>query len=149
MNSSKQTNRKILIVDDETEVLEFLKIYLESLDWQIFTAETIPQALTLLEEQEFFLIITDIAMPEMDGYEFVNMIRERDIPAQVALMTGFGYNPNHTLVKINRNARYPILFKPFNRAKLVRTIDEAWRRHQERPPGTDSAGTESAPDGCR
>jgi FixJ family two-component response regulator len=41
------------------------------------------------------------------------------------LMTGFGYNPNHTLVKLNRLSRHPCLFKPFNRAKLAEAVKTA------------------------
>jgi DNA-binding NtrC family response regulator len=122
----KSQNKRILVVDDETDVLEFLKIYLESLDWEVVTAASTSRAFEELEKQPFFLVLTDIAMPEMDGYEFVSKIKERKFPSQVALMTGFGYNPNHTLVKINKISQYICLFKPFNRAKLAETVHKAW-----------------------
>ena len=38
-------------------------------------------------------------------------------------MTGFGYNPKHTLVKIYKTNRYPCLFKPFNRAKVAEAVE--------------------------
>lgn len=135
----KEINKKILIVDDEVDVLDFLKIYLESLGWKITIVSSTDEAFETLSQEAFFLILTDIAMPEMDGYEFINQIKERGIPSQLALMTGFGYNPKHTLVKIYKTNRYPCLFKPFNRNKVSEAVQSAWALYHEDmlPPGTN------------
>jgi len=136
--STKEINKRILIVDDEVDVLDFLKIYLESLGWEITIVSSTDEAFEILESKVFFLILTDIAMPEMDGYEFINQVKERGIPSQLALMTGFGYNPKHTLVKIYKTNRYPCLFKPFNRNKVSEAVQSAWVFYHEDllPPGT-------------
>lgn len=127
MSSSEKTdNNRILIVDDETDVLDFLRLFLGTSGWDITTVNTTHQAFEHLEKQHFFLVITDIAMPEMDGYELIHQLREKKIPSQVILMTGFGYNPKHTLVKINRTTRYPCVFKPFDRAKLQEVVQNAF-----------------------
>jgi DNA-binding NtrC family response regulator len=127
MNSSiKQKNKRILVVDDEVDVLEFLSIYLESLGWEVTTVSSTVDAFKELEQNPFFLVLTDIAMPDMDGYEFISKIKERNFPSQMALMTGFGYNPKHTLVKIYKTIRYPCLFKPFNRVKVAEAVQAAW-----------------------
>ena len=120
----KVPNRRILIVDDEADVLDFLKIYLESLSWQVTTAISTTEAFSRLATDVFFLVITDIAMPDMDGYEFISRLKESDVPSQVVLMTGFGYNPKHTLVKIYKTIKAPCLFKPFNRTKLAETVQQ-------------------------
>ncbi len=129
--SEKKYNKRLLIVDDEIDVLDFLKIYLSSLGWEVTTASTIPEAFDELDANVFFLVITDIAMPEMDGHEFISKLREKKIPSEVALMTGFGYNPKHTLVKIYKTVKYPCLFKPFNRVKVAETVQAAWDRYHE------------------
>ena len=132
--SEKKHTKRILIVDDEVDVLDFLKIYLVSLGWEVSIASTIQEAFAELETNVFFLVITDIAMPEMDGHEFISKLHEKHIPVEVALMTGFGYNPKHTLVKIFKTVKYPSLFKPFNRAKVAETVQSAWDLyHQELP----------------
>ena len=105
--SEKKHTKRILIVDDEVDVLDFLKIYLVSLGWEVSIASTIQEAFAELETNVFFLVITDIAMPEMDGHEFISKLHEKHIPVEVALMTGFGYNPKHTLVKIFKTVKYP------------------------------------------
>ena len=63
----KEKNNRILAVDDEEDVLEFLKIYLESLGWEVTTVSSTTEAFKVLEERPYFLVITDIAMPDMDG----------------------------------------------------------------------------------
>lgn len=127
----KEKNNRILAVDDEEDVLEFLRIYLESLGWEVTTIASTSEAFKALEEKAYFLVLTDIAMPDMDGYEFISKIKEKNIPSQMALMTGFGYNPKHTLVKIYKTIRYPCLFKPFNRVKVAETVQNAWNLYHQ------------------
>lgn len=130
-SSQKEKNNRILVVDDEEDVLEFLKLYLGSLGWEVTTVNSTSEAFKILEEKTYFLVLTDIAMPEMDGYEFISKIKDKQIPSQMALMTGFGYNPKHTLVKIYKTIRYPCLFKPFNRAKVAEAVQNAWNLYHE------------------
>ncbi|MBD3322414.1 MAG: response regulator, partial [Chitinivibrionales bacterium] len=86
----------------------------------------------LLGRRPYFLILTDIAMPEMDGYEFVSALRQKNINSELSLMTGFGYNPRHTLIKIKRVARCALFFKPFDKYKLAEGIQKSWiQYHRE------------------
>ena len=130
-SSIKEKNNRILVVDDEVDVLDFLKIYLESLGWEVTTVSTTEMAFDKLDNKAYFLVLTDIAMPDMDGYEFISKIKEKQIPSEMALMTGFGYNPKHTLVKIYKTIRYPCLFKPFNRAKVAEAVQNAWNSYHQ------------------
>jgi DNA-binding NtrC family response regulator len=142
----KEKNKRILAVDDEEDVLEFLKIYLESLGWEVTTVSSTAEAFKELDERSYFLVLTDIAMPDMDGYEFISKIKEKNIPSQMALMTGFGYNPKHTLVKIYKTIRYPCLFKPFNRAKVAETVQNAWDQyHQDLENNTSAENNAEKP----
>jgi DNA-binding NtrC family response regulator len=114
------------VVDDEADVLDFLSMYLSSLGWEITTVSSAALALDEMDKRPYFLVLTDIAMPDMDGYEFISCIKRKRIPSQLVLMTGFGYNPDHTLIKINKSIRYPCLFKPFDRAKVAEMVQKAW-----------------------
>jgi DNA-binding NtrC family response regulator len=129
--SEKEKNHKILVVDDEADVLEFLRMFLDSLGWEVTTASSVAEARAELDRGRFFLVLTDIAMPDMDGYEFMCYMQEKRVDAQVVLMTGFGYNPHHTLVKINKALRYPCLFKPFDRTKVAESILLAWTEYHK------------------
>ena len=131
--SKKKSNRNILIVDDEHDVLELLRIYLESQNWITTTVDSTDLAFSYLRKKVYFLILTDIAMPDLDGYEFIKKIEEMKVPSQIALMTGFGYNPKHTLVKISKISKYPIFFKPFQfkKPKIKNTIQLAWQEYHK------------------
>jgi DNA-binding NtrC family response regulator len=144
-SSIKGPNRRILIVDDEADVLDFLKIYLESLGWEVTPASSSNEAFALLETSSFFLVLTDIAMPEMDGYEFISKFKQLGIQSSVVLMTGFGYNPKHTLIKIYKTIKIPCLFKPFNRAKLSEAVKQAYNEYHrdiQNPPPDPLAPSE-------
>jgi len=127
--SPREPNRRVLALDDEADVLDVVKALLESLGWEV-TAVTAPEAaFRAFDERPYFLILSDIAMPRMDGYEFLNAVLERGVGSQLVFMTGFGYDPHHTLVKIRRGRHYPCLFKPFNRAKVAETVQAAYETY--------------------
>jgi CheY-like chemotaxis protein len=136
--SPKEPNRRVLALDDEADVLDVVKALVESLGWEVTAVTTPEAAFRALEERPYFLILSDIAMPRMDGYEFLNAVLERGVSSQLVFMTGFGYDPNHTLVKIRRGRHYPCLFKPFNRAKVAETVRAAYEAYTRGPAESGS-----------
>ena len=67
----------MLVVDDETETRELLRFVLEQCEARVSTADSAAAALRLFDEQEFDLLISDIGMPEMDGYTLIRALRAR------------------------------------------------------------------------
>jgi DNA-binding NtrC family response regulator len=127
----KTISNRILIIDDEEDVLDFLQIFLSSLGWAATIAVSVNEAFSHLERNAYFMILTDIAMPEMDGYELVSTLREKKVPSIIAMMTGFGYNPKHTLIKINRAMKCEFFFKPFDRLKISEGVQDAWIQYHK------------------
>lgn len=78
-------NERILVVDDETDILEMLKQYLSKEGYLVYTAENGKKALKLLEKQPD-LILLDVNMPDMDGIELCKHIR-RFIQVPVLFLT--------------------------------------------------------------
>ncbi len=75
---------KILIADDEKEIVRLLKIYIEANDYQVFEANDGETALQILKKEAIDLAIVDIMMPEKNGYELIKEIRKgRYIPILV------------------------------------------------------------------
>lgn len=78
------SSNKILIIDDEPEILELLNILISSEGYTAVKASNGTEALSLLEQEQFHAIISDVQMPEMDGYQLISRIREgsqtKDIP---------------------------------------------------------------------
>lgn len=72
---------KILIVDDEPQIVELLQIYLEMQGYQTAGAYDGAKALELWRQNEFDMVLTDIMMPQVDGYDLVEKIRnESNVP---------------------------------------------------------------------
>ena len=73
---------KVLVVDDEVHIRELIKFYLNKEGYEIREANNGQEALKIVENEYIDLAIVDIMMPIMDGYEFVEKMKEvRDIPA--------------------------------------------------------------------
>ena len=75
ISNMPETNGPILIVEDVPNVLELLEVTLRFKGYSVITARTGEEALEVLSKQRPILIITDILMPKMDGYAFVQKLR--------------------------------------------------------------------------
>ncbi|MDD4806923.1 MAG: response regulator, partial [Oscillospiraceae bacterium] len=63
------TKGKILVVDDDQNICELLRLYIEKENFEVVIANDGRQALTLFDEQNPDLVLLDIMLPEMDGWE--------------------------------------------------------------------------------
>jgi len=77
---------RLLVVEDEADTLEFLRRLLTTHGATVLTATTAPEALSLVRSEKLDLLISDIGLPEMDGYDLIQSVRRepslgRDIPA--------------------------------------------------------------------
>ncbi|HNU54847.1 MAG TPA: response regulator [Candidatus Syntrophosphaera sp.] len=117
--------KRICIVDDEESIIAGLKQELETLRpaWKVVGFNSGLNAIREIISGGIDLVITDIAMPDMDGYELFWRIKDHDPSLPVIMMTGFGYDPNHVLVRAKTDGLQDILFKPFDIDKLIALIE--------------------------
>jgi CheY-like chemotaxis protein len=80
----------VLVVDDEPLVREVLSVYLSEDEHQITTAANGREALEKFRAAEFDLVLTDRAMPEMNGDQFAREVKKLKPAMPVILLTGFG-----------------------------------------------------------
>jgi DNA-binding NtrC family response regulator len=115
---------KIVIVDDEVEITDNLKDDLTDLtdEFEIKCFNYGYDALNEVFHGDIDLIISDIAMPDMDGYELYNRIKDYNKDLPIIMMTGFGYDPNHVLVNIKKFEKVEVLLKPFDPEELLEKI---------------------------
>jgi len=115
---------KILITDDEQEILDLLRGELTDADknFEVLLAGSGYQSLSYLQNEQINLLITDIAMPDMDGYELYKRAKEIRPSLPIIMMTGFGYDPNHTVVNAKKLGLKDVIFKPFELEKLLSLI---------------------------
>ena len=81
------SKKKILVVDDEQTILDLVKFRLEKQGYDILLASTGADALVLAKDENLDMVILDIMMPEMDGYEVLKRLREelklKDLPVML------------------------------------------------------------------
>ena len=75
----KKENTKILIVDDEPDILEILSYNLSQVGYQVFTASNVLKAIEKAKKEKPHLIILDVMMPEMDGIEACEQMRKMEV----------------------------------------------------------------------
>ncbi|HJB24242.1 MAG TPA: response regulator transcription factor [Candidatus Jeotgalibaca pullicola] len=78
---------KILIIEDDLNHLELYKSFLLQSQFKVVTAQNGKEALEILDKQAVDLIITDVMMPEMDGYEFSGLLREAGDETPILMIT--------------------------------------------------------------
>jgi two-component system sensor histidine kinase/response regulator len=86
MSHTKRVIPRILVVDDRKENLLAFSAVFSGLDYEIVEAQSGKEALRLLLHQEFSLILLDVNMPEIDGFETARLIRQRKAPAVLPIL---------------------------------------------------------------
>ena len=108
---------QILVVDDESSVRAVLSEVLEEDGFQVEHATSGNNALDIMEEKEFALVITDINMPGISGIELLEEIKEKKPETEVIIITSFA--SLDTAVTALRLGAYDYLFKPFEDLELI------------------------------
>lgn len=116
---------KILIADDEPEIRDLLRLYLENEQYEVVEAEDGRQALSLLREKKPDLCVLDIMMPKMDGYHVLQELRkESNIPV---LILSAKDADSEKILGLNLGAD-DYLSKPFNPLEAVARVNSNIRR---------------------
>jgi response regulator RpfG family c-di-GMP phosphodiesterase len=129
LTPSAQTPTKILVVDDESLVLEMLKHTLEREGFHVVATTNPLKALAILAEQEFAVIVSDQRMPEMPGLDFLVESRKLRPHTSRILITAVLDLP--VIVEaINRGEIFRFIAKPWLREELIATVRNAVQRHE-------------------
>ena len=123
--STRTLNKKsILVVDDSLETTEMLSKLLEMEGACIETARSGQEALKLAEGRRFDLLISDISMPEMDGYELLRRLRTFRSMAHVPALALTGHGRLSDVDRARREGFAEHFTKPLDLDKLLRTVRE-------------------------
>lgn len=117
---------RVLAIDDQTMILELLQAMCQSLGYEIDVYSSPREALENFVAGKYDIILSDIAMPELNGWEVAARIRELDVSAHLIFITGWGEGIDQSRL---RNAGVDqILFKPFRLEQLTEALEQAATR---------------------
>jgi two-component system, sensor histidine kinase SagS len=123
--------RRVLVVDSDETVRSAAHALLERYGCVVETAhdgsEAICMVRNLADEEGYNCIIADIRLPDMNGYELMLKLKELLGVVPLVMMTGFGYDPGHSIVKARQAGLDPgqVLYKPFRLDQLLDTVERA------------------------
>jgi DNA-binding NtrC family response regulator len=115
--------KSILVVDDDQLVNEFIIETLTRSGYEMASASSGIEALEILDEREFDLVITDVRMPEMDGITLMTKIKENTPDTVVVVITAFGTVKN--AVAAMKKGAYDYILKPCSPDEITIVVDRA------------------------
>ena len=127
--------RSILVADDDHAIRRTVKAVLEQQGCRVSECADGGAAIRSIRELStsggtFDLVISDVRMPDANGYEVFRAAKDTCADTPVILMTAFGYDPNHSIVRSTQEGLHCFLFKPFQISQL---LEEARKALRERP----------------
>ena len=115
-------NKTILVVDDESSLLNLTNDILSSHGFNVFCTESAKEALNILQNETIDILISDVIMPEMNGYQLAAIVKEKYPEIKIQLASGFTDDSNMDMV--DKNLQDNLLYKPFSSQKLLLRMRE-------------------------
>ncbi len=145
----KDTNtgnqKKLLLIDDDPNLILLVKDYLEFRGYEVVTAENGREALEVLEKQTPDMIICDVMMPEMDGYSLVSAIRSDSKTSWIPVLFLSAKGQSQDRVKGLNIGADVYMVKPFEPEELVAQVESSLKQASRLIQHKDSKGGESSP----
>ncbi len=117
--------KRVLVIDDEQIIRDTIREVLHKYGCEVDTARDGDEADALIRQHAFQLVLTDIRMPGKTGYEVFKAVREVCPDCPVIFMTGFGYDPSHSIIRAEPEGLAAVLFKPFKVDELLKEVRSA------------------------
>jgi CheY-like chemotaxis protein len=114
--------RRILVVDDVADVTEMIALFLKHAGFDVTTANSAAAALKMTSHNRFDLIISDIGMPEMNGYDLAESLRKLDAYAETPMVAVTGYSEYDDRGRSLQAGFNAHLTKPINPSQLLAVI---------------------------
>src|SRR5208283_3048212 len=126
LNEEGTMPEKILIVDDEPDMLRLLSMIIkDKTPYEITTTNNPVEALDLARKGGFDLLISDLKMPGLDGIELLNAVRSFDAAIPVIIITAYA-TAESAAEAMDKNA-FDFITKPFRKEQIIFTIEKAMK----------------------
>lgn len=120
----------VLVVDDEPGIIRLCQRLLERAGFQVRAVTNPLEGAAILDQDQFDLLLVDIRMPGMDGFELIDRARQHQPDLAVVVMTGFG--TVETAIEALGRGADGLVLKPFNGADLVQSVQHALEDSQHK-----------------
>jgi CheY-like chemotaxis protein len=114
---------RLLVADNDERVRRTAHSILGSFGCVVETARDGKEALTMARLSTYDAILADIRLPDVSGYEIFHRLREAQPQARVILMTAYGYDASHSIVRARQEGLRHVLFKPFRVDQLLDALE--------------------------
>ena len=122
MSSKDEQTTKILIVDDNEQNLELIQVYLEDLDCEILSAVDGEHALEMVREHGPDLVLLDVMMPRMSGYEVCKRLKSREETAGIPIIMVTALSEFGDIERAVECGTDDFLSKPVNKLELLTRV---------------------------
>jgi len=113
--------KKVLVVDDEPDTLELVKLVLESAGFEAILVHNGMEALAKIDAEKLDLVLLDIMMPDMDGWDVFRKIKERNSTIPIAILTAKAQNIDKLLgLHVLKADDY--ITKPFGKNEFIMKV---------------------------
>jgi CheY-like chemotaxis protein/PAS domain-containing protein len=140
--ASKLSGTRILVVDADEAIRRSAHHLLGVQGAVVEAARDAHEAIALMRETTYSTALVDIRLPDLDGYEAFRRLREIQPGTPVVLMTGFGYDPTHSIVKARQEGLQTVLYKPFRSDRLLEAVEQSLRSASSSTPAQGPAGND-------
>lgn len=124
---------KVLIVEDDRSILGFVRTILETNGYQVLTAERCRQGLMVFSSHCPDLVVLDLGLPDMDGTDFIRMVRQEDATPIIVLSARTEENDKVSALDAGAN---DYITKPFGTAELMARVRAALRASRQNSQST-------------
>jgi two-component system, chemotaxis family, chemotaxis protein CheY len=133
IDNASSTKGKILIIDDESEVREVLRLHLESANYNVIEASDGEEGVNMMKEGSNLLqvgmIICDIRMPKVNGIEAIDYLKKNAPSIPIVVVTG--YPDSDLAVSLLKKGVKDYMVKPIEKAKLLAKVGEVLAAPQD------------------
>ncbi len=119
---------KILFVDDDSQILEIVELYLRRNGYEVTTSSSGVEALELIGNESFSLVFTDLIMPEISGLDLLKSAKQINPDIDVVIVTGYG--TIESAIEALKLGGYDYLQKPINFERLKILIDRIFEKRR-------------------
>ncbi|UGU14414.1 sigma-54 dependent transcriptional regulator [Sinomicrobium kalidii] len=133
----------ILIVDDDIHILELVQRHLQSMNYHTYKAVSVKEAVSILKDAVINLLVTDLKMPGVDGFQLIRYTEEHYPDMPVLVVTGYISTKN--ALNIGKSGVVDYLIKPFTkdelRAAVTKSLESSGKStEREKRPATINTG---------